>query len=735
MPSQPLQCAIVLACEDLEAFRPLSYSVPPPLLPVTGVPALERVLGGLVAAGSRRIVVIAEHRFAALQQWLEEAAARQKHWPEISLAHIDQFAAAPERLKEVGSGRDRLLICGWNALWLEDGWRTLETPPPAWQIRAYTLPRHGQEKPATTAILCDVATLGETIRYFPEPTESEPPHDWLQEVRRAAAARGLKHTEQNMEGPPLLDGVGAWQRMNAGWPGGSVFVVSDSARIPRQVSLGGPGVIGARCRIEGATSIDASILMGDNRVGGHSRLHGIVLGPGDPIPPYARLSNACLHRGEIQPLEPIPGPRKRPKRGRRLLQELGSRQVRKRPLPADNGASAPDIRDVAQYARRMLGVLDESGERAKLQAGFLASGFQNKVCLVWPTPDETQEALPQSPEARRAVRQGRAAIVKWAVKGDPQPLWVEHHAMWQVQGRDITARSHWLDLRQDPFPYPTLVIEALPGRELRGADLKPSVLRRMGELLRRLHHQDGDALWEALPTFPSYGFGDLGDYMTDTVDMFRYYARYREDVGLADDALMGSLYNCVERLLKFVEESLALWDSWGSSSWPLRLCHGDLVPHNFLFDEETDRLWLIDWERAGVGDPGYELAWFLALNGLSGENETAFLEGYLGEDPRGLTDVDLTKVAPSSTPALLSRIQAYRKVTAMSWPIQILAYQARYHKERFPVTMEPREYVSFNLREAFKRLVDGFTYLEQPLGGWSASYDELEGMGKLLVMP
>lgn len=700
-----IACAIVLACEDPEAFRPLSYSLAPALLPVGGVPALERVLRAVTAAGARKIVVIADHRFHELHAWLEVLTRAADLDAEVSLAHADQFAAAPLRLGAEEASADPVLVCGWNALWLERGlpaWPETSARVLGCSLRA---PGNGRPDTVCSAVLTDLATLAACAAILHETLESEPPARWLEALLVAARTRGESCEVHELTAPqPVLDGLGSWRRSHAGY--GDRLAVDPTARVAGGVSLHTPSVLCGGVRVESGAAIDTCILLDGSAVGADSRLTDVVLGPGDAVPPGARLAHACLHRGELFPLER--GALKtardgRPRRGRRLLEENASRLARrkkKKAAPSPDGML--DTEQVTGLVRRLLGRAESP------EARYLASGFQNKVCR---TGD---------------------VIVKWAVKGDPQPLWVEHHALEQVREDEISPHPWFLDLRCDPFPYPVLVCAALPGSELRTADLRPEMLHPMGRLLRRAHAHDGEALWDALPTFPSFGFGDLGDYMTDTVDMFRYYARYREDVGLKDDALMAALYHCVENLLQFVEESTSLWASWGSAQWPLKLCHGDLVPHNFMYDAASQGLWLIDWERAGVGDPAYELAWFSALNQLAGEHEEAFLSGYFGAPTAQLVDAGND---PASAAAQLSRIQAYRKVTAMSWPIQILAYQARYWKERFPVTMEPAEYVDFNLREAYRRLADGFTWLGRDLGGWRASARQLEEMGTLLVRP
>jgi thiamine kinase-like enzyme len=56
------------------------------------------------------------------------------------------------------------------------------------------------------------------------------------------------------------------------------------------------------------------------------------------------------------------------------------------------------------------------------------------------------------------------------------------------------------------------------------------------------------------------------------------------------------------------------------------LCHHDLHHLNVL--DDGDRLWLVDWEYGGRGDPLMDLAGFLAMHELSQQATEAFLDAY-----------------------------------------------------------------------------------------------------------
>jgi thiamine kinase-like enzyme len=57
--------------------------------------------------------------------------------------------------------------------------------------------------------------------------------------------------------------------------------------------------------------------------------------------------------------------------------------------------------------------------------------------------------------------------------------------------------------------------------------------------------------------------------------------------------------------------------------------HNDLLPANFLRD--GDRMQLIDWEYAGMGDRWFDLGNFAVNNELDDDQEVQLLEAYFGE--------------------------------------------------------------------------------------------------------
>jgi thiamine kinase-like enzyme len=62
----------------------------------------------------------------------------------------------------------------------------------------------------------------------------------------------------------------------------------------------------------------------------------------------------------------------------------------------------------------------------------------------------------------------------------------------------------------------------------------------------------------------------------------------------------------------------------------LRPCHNDLLSANFI--DGGSRLWIVDWEYAGMGDPFFDLGNFAINNGLDEAGEEALLAAYGSAD-------------------------------------------------------------------------------------------------------
>jgi thiamine kinase-like enzyme len=81
---------------------------------------------------------------------------------------------------------------------------------------------------------------------------------------------------------------------------------------------------------------------------------------------------------------------------------------------------------------------------------------------------------------------------------------------------------------------------------------------------------------------------------------------------------------------KKADEALAMLEAAVDYQDHSCLCHNDLLNHNIL---ESDRVMLIDWEFAGMGDPWFDLAIVVQHHGLEQKFVKHFLTAYLKRKP------------------------------------------------------------------------------------------------------
>jgi len=127
----------------------------------------------------------------------------------------------------------------------------------------------------------------------------------------------------------------------------------------------------------------------------------------------------------------------------------------------------------------------------------------------------------------------------------------------------------------------------------------PAMLTRVAAALRAYHES---------PPIPG------------SFDSFRVVEIYRE-TALARGGSVPSAYEWAHELASRIERNRA-----GTAPAP---CHNDLLNANFL--DDGDRLCIVDWEYAGMGDPFFDLANFSINHELDEGGRGALLEAYFGE--------------------------------------------------------------------------------------------------------
>ena len=247
------------------------------------------------------------------------------------------------------------------------------------------------------------------------------------------------------------------------------------------------------------------------------------------------------------------------------------------------------------------------------------------------TPAESAERIARAALAAHAVARVIADAPFTAIRGG-----LSNHA-WRVDhdgcsyfvrlggsgseslGVDRRSECHLLEAVSAAGLAPEVLV-CDPGTDLlvtrlvsaatwtRQAAREPGNLRRIGAALRVLH---------SLPLRP--GIGRVS---------FAAQARFLEgQLGAA-----GSAHAAVRRVATTAFETLAGRESI------VALCHNDLHHLNILDDGE--RLWLVDWEYGGCGDPLFDLASFLCQHESTHEERQVLLDAYAGDAAISIDLVD-----------------------------------------------------------------------------------------------
>jgi thiamine kinase-like enzyme len=152
---------------------------------------------------------------------------------------------------------------------------------------------------------------------------------------------------------------------------------------------------------------------------------------------------------------------------------------------------------------------------------------------------------------------------------------------------------------------PCLVTCFVESREVTAAELRePGTLDEVAGALRGFHHSGLE-----LPT-DFYVCEIVSDYAEDSKSRA---VTLPEGFQHARD--------CARKVVKAVRKN--------ADHRPLP-CHNDLLTANFLNDGE--RIVIVDWEYAGMGDPFFDLGNFAVNNELGDQDEERLLAAYFGEE-------------------------------------------------------------------------------------------------------
>jgi thiamine kinase-like enzyme len=202
-----------------------------------------------------------------------------------------------------------------------------------------------------------------------------------------------------------------------------------------------------------------------------------------------------------------------------------------------------------------------------------------------------------------------------------------------------------------------LITQFVRGRGLAEEEMRrPEMVRRVAQALRRYHGG---------PAFPG---------------IFSPFRTVREY--LATAAPRGA--PLPERFDWMLGQADRLEAALGGSG-ALRPCHNDLLLGNFLDDGE--RLWIVDWEYAAMGDVFFDLGNFAAHHRLSDPLERTLLDAYFAHVTAGMmARLKLMKIISDLREAMWAMVQV--AISALDYDFR--AY-GRMHFDRYAAALgDPR---------------------------------------------
>jgi thiamine kinase-like enzyme len=194
---------------------------------------------------------------------------------------------------------------------------------------------------------------------------------------------------------------------------------------------------------------------------------------------------------------------------------------------------------------------------------------------------------------------------------------------------------------------------------------EPGTIARVAETLRRVH--DG-------PSVPG------------RFDSFRVVEAYADTV-VARGGTLPAEHAAATATAARIEAALG--------PRPLRPCHNDLLNANLLDDGE--RIRIVDWEYAGMGDPFFDLANFAVNNGLDEGDDRLLLDAYGERDEDAEARLALMRFMSDFREAMWGAVQ--QAVSALDF--DFLSYTGE-HLERLEATAE-----SGRFRDALEGAVRG----------------------------
>ena len=100
-PDQPIVTGGIIAAGEGSRLRQAGYTVPKPLVPVAGMPLIERVIGNFLAAGIKSLVIIFNEEGRECERWVRSRFADVDIEIVIktTASSLESFLTVAERIK------------------------------------------------------------------------------------------------------------------------------------------------------------------------------------------------------------------------------------------------------------------------------------------------------------------------------------------------------------------------------------------------------------------------------------------------------------------------------------------------------------------------------------------------------------------------------------------------------------------------------------------------------------
>jgi thiamine kinase-like enzyme len=193
---------------------------------------------------------------------------------------------------------------------------------------------------------------------------------------------------------------------------------------------------------------------------------------------------------------------------------------------------------------------------------------------------------------------------------------------------------------------PCLVTAFVPGRVMTADELRqPDCIDTVADSLRKFH----DSGTELPTTFEPF-------------ELVERYAQVARENGVELPDQYAAARDAAAKVRKAVRRD--------AEHEPVP-CHNDLLTSNFMLDPE--RIQIIDWEYAGMGDRYFDLGNFVVNNELDDEQEKRFLSTYYGEPPdaRRVATLKLYRVVSDFREAMWGVVQS--AVSALDYDFRAYA--------------------------------------------------------------